>query len=125
MNKMVLSILILAVLFLIVKRIGGGGARISAKDVHALLASDEEVVLVDVRTEAEYQNGHIDGAIHLSLYDIGAERPPVLSDLDAPIILYCQSGARSGIARRKLKALGYTNVRDMGGLTFWRYGLVK
>ncbi|HOE90147.1 MAG: Thiosulfate sulfurtransferase PspE precursor [Spirochaetes bacterium ADurb.Bin315] len=124
MNRIILYALILMILFLIVKKVGGG-ARISAKDVYALLQSGEEVILVDVRTEGEYYSGHIDGAIHLSLYDIGAEKPALLSDLDAPIIVYCQSGARSGIARRKLKALGYTNVRDMGGLMFWRYDLVK
>ena len=124
MNRIILYALILMILFLIVKKVGGG-ARISAKDVYALLQSDEEVILVDVRTEGEYYSGHIDGAIHLSQYDIGAEKPALLSDLDAPIIVYCQSGARSGIARRKLKALGYTNVRDMGGLMFWRYDLVK
>jgi rhodanese-related sulfurtransferase len=63
--------------------------------------------------------------MNLSVYDIGSERPASLSDLDQLIVVYCQSGARSGIAVRKLKDLGYTNVRNMGGLQFWRYGLVK
>lgn len=124
MNKIVLVVLLVTVLFLVVRK-SGGGNRISAKDVHELLQSGEEVILLDVRTEGEYYSGHIDGAIHLSLYEIGSKRPAFLNKLDAPIILYCQSGARSGIALRKLKNLGYTNLRNMGGLQFWRYGLVK
>jgi len=124
MNRIVLFALIIVVLFLFVKKMNGG-TRISAKDVHELIQSGEDVVLLDVRTEKEYQSGHIAGATNLSVYDIGSERPASLRDLDQLIVVYCQSGARSGIAVRKLKDLGYANVRNMGGLQFWRYGLVK
>ena len=123
MNRIGPFALIIVVLFLFVKKMNGG-TRISAKDVHELIQSGEDVVLLDVRTEKEYQSGHIEGAMNLSVYDIGSERPASLSDLDQLIVVYCQSGA-SRIAVRKLKDLGYANVRNMGGLQFWRYGLVK
>lgn len=124
MNRIALFAIIIVVFFLFVRKMNGG-TRISAKDVHELIQNGEKVIVLDVRTEMEYQSGHIEGAMNLSVYDIGSERPASLSDLDQLIVVYCQSGARSGIAVRKLKDLGYTNVRNMGGLQFWRYGLVK
>ena len=77
MNRIVPFALIIVVLFLFVKKMNGG-TRISAKDVHELIQSGEDVVLLDVRTEKEYQSGHIEGAMNLSVYDIGSERPASL-----------------------------------------------
>lgn len=80
-----------------------------------------ESLLIDVRTPSEYATGalslHLRPAINIEyqLIDALATTYPTLSK-DAPITLYCRSGRRSGIALQTLRALGYTNVRDIGGL---------
>ena len=76
-------------------------------------------VLVDVREADEYAEGHIPDAVHLPLSAIQTA-PQVLSDKDAPLYLYCLSGARSGRATAALKQMGYTNVRNIGGINAWR-----
>ena len=78
-----------------------------------------DFLLVDVRTEAEYLSGHIPGAIHLPYDEIAADPPT--DDTDALIVLYCQSGVRSGRADRSLRSMGYTRVLDWGGIVDWPY----
>lgn len=82
-----------------------------------LINSDTEYHLIDVRTQAEYDSGHIPTAENISV-DIIASNPPT-QDKDALIIVYCRSGNRSGQAKRMLEDLGYTNVHDFGGLYRW------
>lgn len=124
MNRIWLIALALIIIYQLAQRFSGG-ARISAKDLYALLQSDEDFTLVDVRTEGEFFGGHIAEAINIPVEYISTTRPASLDDLDEMIIVYCRSGARSRVAAKKLRSLGYTDVRDLGGLTFWRYGLVK
>jgi phage shock protein E len=78
--------------------------------------SRRQVLLVDVRTPAEFQRGHIDGAVPLPLDRLESEAPRTLPDRDAPIVVYCQSGMRSAQARRVLLGLGYRNVENGGGM---------
>jgi rhodanese-related sulfurtransferase len=73
--------------------------------------------LVDVRTIEEYNDGHIDGAINLTLQDIEAGQLPD-SDKDKPLYLYCRSGNRSGQATVILKKAGFTNIIDLGAMTY-------
>jgi phage shock protein E len=79
-------------------------------------------LLVDVRTPAEYESGHIPTAVNVPVGVIGT-RPPT-TDKNALIIVYCQSGNRSAAARRTLEALGYTNVVDFGAVSRWEGTLV-
>ncbi len=72
--------------------------------------------LLDVRTPAEYNGGHIDGAINLSLQDIQAGTMPTLAK-DKPVYVYCHSGSRSSQAATALKAAGYQNIIDLGPMT--------
>ena len=81
----------------------------------------DDFFLVDVRTPAEYESGHIPGASNTELAII-AEEPPV-DDLDATIVVYCRSGSRSARAAAALRALGYTRVLDWGGVNRWPYEL--
>lgn len=81
-----------------------------------LLASG--AVLVDVRTPMEYEAGHIPGA-RLIPYDQVAARAGELPAKDRPIVLYCRTGRRTGVAAATLAQLGYTAVYDMQGLTNW------
>ncbi len=74
--------------------------------------------LVDVRTPGEFGAGHIDGAINVPLNELST-RATDLGKTDAPIVLYCQSGARSGSAKRILKSRGFTEVHDLGAMGRW------
>lgn len=97
---------------------------ISPRGANALLNSGKNITLVDVRRTDEYEGGHIPGAIHIANEDIGDTRPEALSDLDATILVYCRSGRRSREAADKLIQMGYTDVRDLGGITDWPYDTV-
>jgi phage shock protein E len=79
-------------------------------------------LLIDVRTPAEYEGGHIPTAINVPVDVIGI-RPPT-ADKAAQIIVYCRSGNRSATARKILMDLGYTNVVDFGAVTRWEGALV-
>ena len=84
----------------------------------------QEVVILDVREQHEYDSGHISGALCLPVESIGTEVPAELPDKDAEILIYCRSGRRSAEAARKLIKLGYTNICDFGGIQDWPYGTV-
>ncbi len=98
---------------------------ISPKGAKALLDNGKPLVLVDVRTAEEYAQKHIPSAILLPNEDISDSIPQQLPDLNSTIILYCRSGRRSKDAADKLIALGYTDVRDLGGINDWSYDTVS
>ena len=77
----------------------------------------EEYLLVDVRTEAEYDSGYIPTAINIPYTEIGEKLP--VKDKSALIIVYCRSGNRSSIAKSTLDGLGYKRVVDFGGVYRW------
>ena len=79
-------------------------------------------VLVDVRTPAEYEAGHIPTAINVPVDLIGTRPPTEVKD--ALIVVYCRSGNRSATARQILMDLGYTNVVDFGAVSRWEGSLV-
>lgn len=76
----------------------------------------EEAVLLDVRSPAEYAAGHIWDAILLPLSAVALNIDRVAPEKSSPIIVYCQSGARSASARQHLLQIGYRNVVNGGGL---------
>lgn len=84
------------------------------------LDSGENVILLDVRTQEEYDGGHIPGAVCLPNEDIQADLP-LPFEKDAEILVYCRSGRRSAQAADKLSSMGYTNVADFGGIQAWPY----
>lgn len=98
--------------------------RIDAKTAKDMMAQGG-VTIVDVRTPAEFDAGHIEGAINLPLDRIEQDAATVLPDKDATILLYCRSGSRSRTAGMILVALGYTGMYDFGGIINWPYGVVK
>ena len=71
--------------------------------------------MIDVRTDAEFQQGHLPGAINIPYDQIVERRAELPPDLNRPIVLYCRSGRRSGIARQSLEKLGFTNAINAGG----------
>lgn len=96
--------------------------KISAEDAKEMMDT-QEVIIVDVRTQEEYDAGHIEHAILIPNESISAE-PSELEDKDAMILVYCRSGARSKQASDKLVNLGYTNIYDFGGIIDWPYEIV-
>lgn len=100
-------------------------SKISAEDAKAILDNDEPFILLDVRTQEEFNAEHIKGAKLLPDYDIQAKAETELPDKNTLIIVYCRSGARSSKAAGLLADLGYTNVRDMGGILDWPFETIK
>ncbi len=96
--------------------------QIKAKEI---MDSGEEYILLDVRTKEEFDDGHIEGAILIPDFEIEERAETELPDKDALILVYCRSGRRSKNAASILAALGYTNVREFGGINNWAYGVVK
>lgn len=97
---------------------------IAPADVKALLDDGTAFTLLDVRRPDEYAAGHIPGAVNLPNEKIGDTKPDSLPDQNATIVVYCRTGVRSKEAANKLLALGYTDVRDMGGIMDWPYDTV-
>lgn len=99
--------------------------KLTASAAKARIDSGDKVIILDVRTEAEYNEGYIPNAILIPNETIGGSKPELLPDLDAEILIYCRSGNRSAQAAKKLIALGYTKVYDFGGINNWPYETVK
>ncbi len=98
---------------------------ITTKQAKEIMNSGEECVILDVREADEYAEGHIEGAIQLSYTEIETRAEQVLADKDKLILVYCRSGRRSAIAAQALLELGYSNVKDFGGIIDWPYETVK
>ena len=99
--------------------------KITAEEAKARMDSGDNIIVVDVRTEAEYDSGHIPNAILIPNETISDTKPALLPELNAEILVYCRSGNRSAQAARKLIAMGYTNVSDFGGIIDWPYETTK
>jgi rhodanese-related sulfurtransferase len=84
-------------------------------DVKRRLDASEKFVLVDVREESEFANGHLPGAIHLGKGIIERDIEQRVPASDAKIVLYCGGGFRSALAADNLQKMGYTNVESMDG----------
>jgi rhodanese-related sulfurtransferase/thiol-disulfide isomerase/thioredoxin len=97
---------------------------ITPEDVKKMLDGNEPFVLVDVRSTGEFDASHIKGAVSVPVETIVGGKPAGLDDLNAKIVVYCETGARSRVAAEELTELGYTNVYDMGGLDKWTYGII-
>ena len=83
------------------------------------MMENEDVVVLDVRSAEEFEEGHIPGAVLLPYSEVRENAPNVISDKAQIILVYCRSGRRSEIAARTLIDLGYTRVYDFGGIIDW------
>ncbi len=98
--------------------------KITAEQAYEMM-NTQEVTIMDVRTQSEYDEGHIQNAVLIPNETIDSEPPSNLPDKNAVILVYCRSGRRSEDAARKLVNLGYVSVYDFGGINDWAYGTVK
>ncbi len=95
--------------------------NITAQEAKEIMDSREGYVILDVRTQEEFDQGHIPGAILIPDYEIEARVQKELTDKDQLILVYCRSGRRSKLAAEILVKLGYTNIREFGGIIDWPY----
>ena len=95
--------------------------NITAEEAKQIMDSEEGYIILDVRTQEEYDQGHIPGAILISHEEIAEKAEDVLTDKDQLILVYCRSGRRSKIAAEALVELGYTNIKEFGGIIDWPY----
>ena len=102
-----------------------GYTSISQEKAIEMMKSLKDYQIVDVRREEEFREGHIEGAILVPNESIQNEAPKELPRKDQPIFVYCRSGNRSRQAAKKLVALGYTKVYEMGGIGTWPGMIVR
>lgn len=93
--------------------------QISMAEAKEIMSTEKDYILLDARTQEEYADGHIPGAICVPNETIGTEPPVELPDKEKKILVYCRSGNRSRQAAAKLAAMGYSNIVDFGGIMDW------
>ncbi|MBQ3558411.1 MAG: rhodanese-like domain-containing protein [Agathobacter sp.] len=93
--------------------------QISMEEAVAMMATEENYIILDVRTIEEFDEKHIPNAINIPNETIGNEELAELPDKNQLILVYCRSGNRSKQASEKLAALGYTNIYEFGGINDW------
>ena len=87
-----------------------------------VMMDTQDVIILDVREQSEYDAGHISGAILLPVGTITKESASaVIPKLDSVVLVYCRSGNRSKTASKVLVELGYTNIYEFGGINTWPY----
>ena len=94
--------------------------HISMNDIVQIMEENENYIILDVRTQAEYNQGHIPNAICIPNETIDENVVNKLPDKNQMILVYCRSGNRSKQAAEKLKKLGYTNLIEFGGIIDWK-----
>ena len=140
-NKHRLKICLLSILIVCTLALSGCGAepnetegetmkantyrQISMEEAKKVMASENNYIILDVRRQDEYSEGHIPGAICIPNESIGTDEIPELPDKDQLILVYCRSGNRSKQAAQKLVQLGYTHVVEFGGIMDWDGEVVK
>ena len=99
--------------------------QISQSEAKEIMDTKSDYIIIDARTQEEFDEGHIENAILIPEYEIQEKAPELIPDKNALILVYCRSGRRSKIASEALVQLGYTNVKEFGGIIDWEYEIVK
>ena len=124
MKRMLSAVLTILLLFT-----GCGGTSMKENSYQQItqeaakeMMDTQEVVVLDVREQHEYDSGHIPGAVLLPVGTIAEDTAAaVIDDLDTVVLVYCRSGNRSKTASQALADIGYTNVYEFGGINTWPY----
>lgn len=125
MKRLVLLLLVLVSLLTGCGTVGTSGEssyqQISQKEAKEMMDT-QEVLILDVREQEEYDSGHIPDAVLLPVGTITEESAAeVIPGKDTTVLVYCRSGNRSKTAAKTLAGLGYTNIYEFGGITTWPY----
>ena len=105
-------------------KMGNSYEQITPAVAKEIMDNENGYVILDVRTQEEFDEAHIDGAILIPDYEIADKAESVLKDKDQLLLVYCRSGRRSKNAASELVSLGYTNVKEFGGIIDWPYETV-
>ena len=99
--------------------------QISQEEAKRIMDTESGFVIIDARTQEEFDEGHIENAILIPEYEINDRAEAEIPEKDTLILVYCRSGRRSKIAADALARLGYTNVKEFGGIIDWEYEIIK
>lgn len=100
---------------------GSDYMNISQKKAKEMMENLEEFVLLDARSEEEFFEGHIPGAIVIPHEEVLERAEAEIPEKDIPVFVYCRSGNRSKVAAEALVSLGYSEVYEFGGINTWPY----
>lgn len=95
--------------------------NITAQEAKQIMDTQEGYIILDTRAQYEYDESHIPGAIVIPHDEIKDKAEQMLPDKDQLILVYCRSGRRSKLASEDLVDLGYTNIKEFGGIIDWPY----
>ncbi len=95
--------------------------NITAQQAKKIMDTQEDYAILDTRTQEEYDESHIPGAVLIPHDEILEKAEGVLTDKNQLILVYCRSGRRSKLASEDLIKLGYTNIKEFGGIIDWPY----
>src|ERR1017187_7570233 len=104
----VIALLVVVTIYSIWKR----ATQISTRRAVAYLK--DGALVIDVRSSAEFNSGHLPNAINLPVEEIETALPRRVKDKNQVLLLHCQSGMRSGVAKSRLTGLGYANAFNLG-----------
>ena len=111
--------LLAAVMFLVLRSPAAGDGAVSPAQAASMIKEKKDLQLIDVRTEAEYADGHLAGAKLVPVQEIDKRLAEI--DKQKPVLLYCRSGHRSGNALKILQDKGYTQAKHIeGGIKAWQ-----
>lgn len=100
---------------------GAGYVNITAEQAKEIMDSQDGYIILDVRAQDEFDESHIPGAILIPHDEITEKAEDLLTNKDQLILVYCRSGRRSKLAAEALVELGYTNIKEFGGIIDWPY----
>ena len=96
--------------------------QISYEEAKKIMDEQEDIIILDVRTEEEFKGGYIKGAVLFPSQEVNEETAAEkLPDKDQTILIYCSSGGRSKKVAQQLVDMGYTNIYEFGGINSWPY----
>jgi phage shock protein E len=110
----IIVLLLFFTVFVVNPMMAGGSSEEAAKEAWPMIESG--ALVVDVRSVAEFEGGHLDGALNIEWTNIDGLIAAIGSDLQRPVVFYCRSGNRAGKSIDKLEKLGYTNIFNATGL---------
>lgn len=99
-----------------------GYTQISYEEAKKIMDEEEDIIILDVRTQEEFEGGYIKGAVLFPSQDVNEETAAErLPDKNQKILIYCSSGGRSKKVAQQLADMGYTNIYEFGGINSWPY----
>src|SRR5512139_4076853 len=96
-------------------------SHVTADELLAAIQAGESPVIVDVRSQGEYDSGHVPGARHIPFYSLFVRAGEIQAGPDDPVVIYCEHGPRAGMAKVGLRLAGFSQVRYLDGhMSRWK-----